>query len=52
MSKVVCGVFVLNDAPQSERPVKIDSNQIKTLLENDCYNVEDSNHIQNIKIKN
>ena len=43
MSKVVCkvsaGDFVLDDAPQSSRAVKVDSDQIEALIENNqCYN--------------
>ena len=43
VSKVVCkvsaGDFVLDDAPQSSRAVKVDSDQIEALIENNqCYN--------------
>ena len=46
MSKVVCEVsccrFSLDDAPQSGRPVEVDSNQIETLIENNqCYTTQE-----------
>ena len=31
--------FSLDDAPRSGRPVEVDSNQIETLLENNCYTI-------------
>ena len=34
MSKVTGWGFSLDNAPQSGRPVEVDSNQIKTLIEN------------------
>ena len=46
MSKVVCkiscwrfhaGDFLLEDAPRSGRPVKVDSDQIETLIENNQH---------------
>ena len=37
-AKFRAGDFSLDDAPRSGRPVEVDSNQIKTLIENDqCY---------------
>ena len=37
-AKVHAGDFSLHDAPQSGRPVEVDSDQIKTLIENNqCY---------------
>ena len=37
-AKFHAGNFSLDDAPQSGRPVEVDSNQIKTLIENNqCY---------------
>ena len=36
--KFRAGDFLLNNAPRSGRPVEVDSNQIKTLIENNqCY---------------
>ena len=40
MSKLVCegaGDFSLDDAPRSGRQVEVDSNQIKTLIENNQH---------------
>ena len=37
MSKVTGWGFSLDNAPQSGRPVEVDSNQIKTLTENNQY---------------
>ena len=37
-AKFLAGDFSLNDAPQSGRPVEVDSDQIETLMENSqCY---------------
>ena len=37
-AKFPVGDFSLDDAPQSHRPVEVDSNRIKTLIENNqCY---------------
>ena len=45
----------LDDAPQSGRPVEVDSDQIETLIENNqqstLYHTEDRWHTQNIQIK-
>ena len=36
--KFCAGDFLLDDAPQSGRPVEVDSNQTETLIENNqCY---------------
>ena len=36
--KFRAGDFSLDDAPRSDRPVEVDSDQIKTLIENNqCY---------------
>ena len=36
--KFCAGDFLLDKAPWSSRPVEVDSNQIKTLIENNqCY---------------
>ena len=35
--KFHAGEFFLGDAPQSGRPVEVDSNQIKTLIENNQH---------------
>ena len=50
--KFHAGDFSLDDDPGSGRPVKIDSDQIKTLNENSqmLYHVGDSWHAQNIQI--
>ena len=37
-SKFHAGDFSLDDAPQSGRPVEVDSNQIETLIENNQCN--------------
>ena len=56
MSKVVCkvhaGDFSLDDAPWVGRPVKVDNDQIETLIENNrCYTMQgDSQYTQNIQI--
>ena len=37
-AKFRAGDFLLDDAPRLGRPVEVDSNQIKTLIENNqCY---------------
>ena len=37
-AKFCAGDFLLDHAPQSDRPVEVDSDQIKTLIENNqCY---------------
>ena len=36
-AKFHAGDFLLDDAPQSGRPVEVDSNQIKTLIENNQH---------------
>ena len=45
----------LDDAPQSGRPVEVDSDQIETLIENNqqstLYHPEDRWHTQNIQIE-
>ena len=51
MSKVVCevcaGGFSLDNASQLGRPVEVDSDQIKTLIENhQHYTAGDSRHMQ------
>ena len=33
-AKFCAGAFLLDDAPQSGRPVEVDSKQIETLIEN------------------
>ena len=41
-AKFHAGSFSLDDAPWSGRPVEVDSNQIKTLIENNqCYTTRD-----------
>ena len=52
-AKFGAGDFSLNDTPWSGRPVEVDSNQLKTLIENNQrYTMrEDSQHTQNIQIK-
>ena len=48
--KFHAGDFSLGDAPLLGRPVEIDSDQIKTLIENNqCYTMRDSWHTQNIQ---
>ena len=38
--KFRAGDFSLDDAPRSDRPVEVDSDQIKTLIENNqCYTI-------------
>ena len=50
--KFCAGDFLLDDdAPRSGRPVEVDINEIKTLIENDqCYTTRDSQPTQNIQI--
>ena len=45
--------FLLDDAPWSGRPVEVDSDQIKTLIENNqrYTTPRDSQHTQNTQIK-
>ena len=44
--------FLLDDVQWSDRPVEIDSNQIKKLIENNqCYHMGDSQYTQNMQIK-
>ena len=39
--KFRAGDFSLDDAPRSDRPVEVDSDQIKTLIENNqCYTTQ------------
>ena len=39
-AKYHAGDFLLNDAPQSGRPVEVDSHQIETIIEyNQCYTI-------------
>ena len=39
--KISLDEILLDDAPQSGRPVEVDSNQIKTFIENDqCYTMQ------------
>ena len=41
-AKFRAGDFSLDDAPQLGRPVEVDSNQIKTLIENSqCYTIQE-----------
>ena len=49
-AKFHAGDFSLDDAPQSSRPVEVDSNQIETLTENNPWytTLRDSWHTQNI----
>ena len=40
--KFPAGDFLLDDAPWSGRPVKVDSDQIQTLIENNqCYTMQE-----------
>ena len=40
--KFHAGDFSVNDAPQSGRPVEVDSDQIETLIENNqCYTIRE-----------
>ena len=51
MSKEVCevGDFLLNDSPQSDRPVEVDSDQIEKLIENNkCYTMRETADILKI----
>ena len=48
MSKVVCKVL-LDDAPQSDRPVEVDSNKIEKLIENNqCHSTWERANIPQI----
>ena len=41
-AKFCAGDFSLDDAPQSGRPVEVDSDQIETLIENNqCYTMQE-----------
>ena len=41
-AKFCAGDFLLDDAPRSGRPVEVDSDQIKTLIENNqCYTMQE-----------
>ena len=47
--KFHAGDFLLDDAPWSGRPVEIDSDQIKTLIENNqCYTTQEIANIHRI----
>ena len=48
-AKFCTGDFLLDDAPRSGRPGEVDSNQIKTLIENNhCYTMRERADILNI----
>ena len=48
-AKFCSGDFWLDDAPRSGRPVEVDSNQIKTLIENNqCYTMQERANILKI----
>ena len=50
-AKFCAGGFSPDDAPQSGRPVEVDSDQIETLIENDQHSTMwESLHTQNIQI--
>ena len=50
-AKFNTGDFSLDNAPWSSRPVEVDSDQIKTLIENNQCSMGDNQHTQNIQIK-
>ena len=48
-AKFRAGDFSLDDVPQSGRPVEVDSDQIKTLIENSqCYTMQEVANILKI----
>ena len=53
-AKFHAGDFLLDDAPRLGRPVEVDSNQIKTFENNQCYTMQETgDSLENIlKISN
>ena len=48
-AKFCAGDFSLDDAPPLDRPAEVDSNQIKTLVENyQCYTIQEMGNILKI----